>query len=145
MDTQLNESTNHNSIKVPKVVSQRIRKHYYKTLGTKVTNSPLPLPSSLCTHAVKRDSKTFIKRQIPSKLKKIFLKLLRTVLSKLNFPSFWGIFVFIDERTRSLGKLQIVCCLLFTSGYAARGLFRHLTRGDGRATNPRPSFLNISF
>ena len=34
LETQLNESTNHNSLKSPKVLSQRIRKRNYKTLET---------------------------------------------------------------------------------------------------------------
>ena len=34
--TQLNEPTNQNLIKFPKLFSQRIRKLYYKTLGTSV-------------------------------------------------------------------------------------------------------------
>ena len=37
---QLNETTNLKSIKSPKL-SQRISKHYYKTLGTKGINSSL--------------------------------------------------------------------------------------------------------
>ena len=41
--TQLNEPTNQNSIRSPKLVSQKI-KHYNKTLGTSVINSPCPLP-----------------------------------------------------------------------------------------------------
>ena len=46
MDIQLNESTNQSLIKVPKVAAQQIRKHYYKTLGTSIMNSPMS-PSSL--------------------------------------------------------------------------------------------------
>ena len=34
----INEPTNQNSIKVPKLVSQRIRNRYQKTLGTSVIN-----------------------------------------------------------------------------------------------------------
>ena len=41
LNTQLYEPTNQNSKKVPKVVSQQIRKRYYKSLGTSVINSPL--------------------------------------------------------------------------------------------------------
>ena len=33
--------TNQNLLKSPKLVSQRIRKRYYKILGTSVINSPL--------------------------------------------------------------------------------------------------------
>ena len=33
-DTELDEPTNQNSIKISKFLSQRIRKRYYKTLGT---------------------------------------------------------------------------------------------------------------
>ena len=35
------KSTNHNSLKSPKMLSQRKRKLYYKTLGTSVINSSL--------------------------------------------------------------------------------------------------------
>ena len=45
MNTQLNESTYQNSLKSPKLLSQRIRKRYYKTLGTGVINSPMTPPS----------------------------------------------------------------------------------------------------
>ena len=45
LDSQLNEQTNQNSIKVPKVVKQRYKKRYYKTLETIVINSPLYPPS----------------------------------------------------------------------------------------------------
>ena len=48
---KLIEATNQNSIKVPKVVKQRIRKRNYKTLGTSVINSPM-FPSSLSTPIV---------------------------------------------------------------------------------------------
>ena len=37
----LEQSTNHNSLKSPKLLSQRIKKLYYKTLGTSAINSPL--------------------------------------------------------------------------------------------------------
>ena len=37
LNTQLNYPTNQNSLKPPKFLSQRIRKRYYKTLGTSVT------------------------------------------------------------------------------------------------------------
>ena len=40
MDTQLSKPTNQNSIKVPKVFSQRIRECYYKTLETSKINVP---------------------------------------------------------------------------------------------------------
>ena len=39
MDTYLNEPINQNSMKVSKVVKQRIRKRYLKTLGTSVINN----------------------------------------------------------------------------------------------------------
>ena len=42
LDTQLDESTNRNSIKVSKV-SKSLRNRYYKTLGTSVINSPISL------------------------------------------------------------------------------------------------------
>ena len=55
LDTQPKEPTNQNSIKVPKVVKQRVRKHYYKTLGTSVINVQCPLPpcSSSQTQSMK--------------------------------------------------------------------------------------------
>ncbi len=39
-----NESTNQNLLNSPKFFSQRIRKRYYKTLGTSVINSPISPP-----------------------------------------------------------------------------------------------------
>ena len=48
--TTLNEPTNQISMKVPKVVKQRISKHYYKTLGTRVINSPMSPPFLLNTY-----------------------------------------------------------------------------------------------
>ena len=51
LNTQLNEPTNQNSLKSPKLLSQRIRKHYYKTLRTRVINtllSPFFLTKSSC-------------------------------------------------------------------------------------------------
>ena len=36
LDTKLNKLTNHNSLKPLKLLSQRIRKYYHKTLGTSV-------------------------------------------------------------------------------------------------------------
>ena len=48
LNTQLSEPTNQNSIKSPQSFLrslQRIRKHYHKTLGTKVINSPMSPPS----------------------------------------------------------------------------------------------------
>ena len=44
LETALNEPTNQNP---PKMLSQRIRKHYYKTLGTCVKKAQCPLPSWL--------------------------------------------------------------------------------------------------
>ena len=41
----INKPANQNSIKIPKLLGQRIRKHY-KTLGTSVINSPMS-PASL--------------------------------------------------------------------------------------------------
>ena len=41
LDTQLNESTNQNSLKVPKVVKQTNKKTFLKILRTSVINSPL--------------------------------------------------------------------------------------------------------
>ena len=41
------ESTNKNWLKSPKLLSKRIRKLYYKTLGTIVINSPMSPPSFL--------------------------------------------------------------------------------------------------
>ncbi len=42
LDTQLYEPTNKNPLKKSlKSINQRIRKRYYKTLGTKAMNSPL--------------------------------------------------------------------------------------------------------
>ena len=35
-DTQVHESTNQNFKKSPKLLSQQMRKYYYKTLGTSV-------------------------------------------------------------------------------------------------------------
>ena len=46
LDTQLNESTNQNSLKVPKVEKPTNKKTLLKTLGTSVINSTyVPLPS----------------------------------------------------------------------------------------------------
>ena len=45
LNTQLIEPPNQNSIKSPKLLSQRIRKCYYNALGTSVTNSPMFPPS----------------------------------------------------------------------------------------------------
>ncbi len=47
VDTQFNEPTNKNSIKVPKFVKIMNKKHYYKTFGTSVINSPMSRPSLL--------------------------------------------------------------------------------------------------
>ena len=38
--TQLDKPTNQDSVKSPKLFSQRMRKRYYKTLGSSVINSP---------------------------------------------------------------------------------------------------------
>ena len=43
LDTQVNKPTNQNTLKVPKVVEPTNKKLYYKTLGTSVVNSPIPL------------------------------------------------------------------------------------------------------
>ena len=45
LDTQLKESTNQNSIKYPKLLSQLIRERYNKILGTSVINSQISSPS----------------------------------------------------------------------------------------------------
>ena len=42
LDTQLNEANNHNSTKFPKLLNQRIRKRYHKTIWTSVINSIVP-------------------------------------------------------------------------------------------------------
>ena len=47
LDTQLNKPTNQNSLKVPNFVHQRIRKRYYKTLGTSVIPAQCPSLSLL--------------------------------------------------------------------------------------------------
>ena len=44
LDTQLNEPTNQNLIKVPKIVKPMNKKVFYKTLGTGVINSPMSPP-----------------------------------------------------------------------------------------------------
>ena len=46
LNTKLNESSNQNSLKSPKLFNKQIRKRYYKTLGTSVIKSPMS-PSSL--------------------------------------------------------------------------------------------------
>ncbi len=48
LDTQLHEPTNQNSIK-DWLLSQQIRKHYYKTLWTGVINNPVSPPSLVYT------------------------------------------------------------------------------------------------
>ena len=58
MNTQLNEQTNQNSLESSKLLSQRIRKRFYKTLGTSVTNSTLPT-LSLREHPLYRKSEVF--------------------------------------------------------------------------------------
>ena len=61
----LNESTNQNSVKAAKLVSQRIGKRYCKTLGTSVINSPMS-PPSLCliVHNLTRDQNKHHKNEI---------------------------------------------------------------------------------
>ena len=44
-DTQLNEPTNQNLTKVPKVLKPTNKKCYYKTLGTSVLKSSMSSPS----------------------------------------------------------------------------------------------------
>ena len=39
MNSPLNDPTNQNSLKSPKLINQQIRKRYYKTLGTSIINS----------------------------------------------------------------------------------------------------------
>ena len=51
MVAQLNEETNQNAIKLPKLLSLQIRKYYYKTLGTSVMMSNvLFLPAYTHSH-----------------------------------------------------------------------------------------------
>ena len=50
LNTQLNKPINQNSLTSPKLLSQRMRKRYCKTLGTDVINSPL-LPCSLANQS----------------------------------------------------------------------------------------------
>ena len=45
LDTQLNQPTNQNLIKVPKVVKQMNKDCYYNTLGTSVINGQMSPPS----------------------------------------------------------------------------------------------------
>ena len=45
LDTQLNEPTNQNLIKVPKVVQPTNKKTFLMTLGTSVINIPMYTPS----------------------------------------------------------------------------------------------------
>ena len=45
LDIQLNQSTNKNSIKVPRVVEPKIRKRYYKHFNVP---SLMHIPSNLC-------------------------------------------------------------------------------------------------
>ena len=52
LETQLNESTNQNSLKVPRVVKPTNKKTLLKKLGTSVINSPLS-PTSLSLHPLK--------------------------------------------------------------------------------------------
>ena len=40
LDNQLNKPANQNPIDSPKLLSQQIRDHYYKTLGTSVIDIP---------------------------------------------------------------------------------------------------------
>ena len=48
LNTQLNELTKKNSIKVPKVgIYKKLRKRYFKTLVTRVINSPMSPPSPI--------------------------------------------------------------------------------------------------
>ena len=42
LNTELDQPTNQNSIKVPKLLGQRIRKRYHKTLGTSVMSPTYP-------------------------------------------------------------------------------------------------------
>ena len=41
LETELNEPTNRNSSKVPKVINPLNEKRYHKVFGTSVTNSPI--------------------------------------------------------------------------------------------------------
>ena len=44
LDTQIDEPTNQNSIKIPQSFRANDKKCYFKTLGTNVRNSQSPLP-----------------------------------------------------------------------------------------------------
>ena len=62
LDTQNNEQTNQNP-KSPKLLGQRIRKRYYKTLGNSAKNSPMSTPflkytADFYTHKRKRNTQT---------------------------------------------------------------------------------------
>ena len=50
LNTQLYEPTKQNSLKSPKLLSQRIKKRYYKTLGASVINRPLSPLSMISVH-----------------------------------------------------------------------------------------------
>ena len=51
LNTQLNDPTNQNSLKYPKLLSQRIKKRFYQTLWTSVINNPFPLFLSLWSYS----------------------------------------------------------------------------------------------
>ena len=61
LNTQLNELTNKNSMKVPKVVSQQIKKRYYKTLVASVLSvrNSVRLRSSGLTYKLYCDFMSF--------------------------------------------------------------------------------------
>ena len=54
-NAQLNEPTYQNSLKSPKLLSQRIRKRYHKTLGTSAINSSYS-PLSLRMYSVSQQA-----------------------------------------------------------------------------------------
>ncbi len=53
--TKLNKPSNQNLFKFPKLVIQRIRKHYYKTLGTSGINSPFSI-GFIYTSIIKKET-----------------------------------------------------------------------------------------
>ena len=53
LKTQLNEPTNHNLMKAARLLSYRIRKRYYKTLGTSVIYSLMSLHTAVGSLKIK--------------------------------------------------------------------------------------------
>ena len=56
-ETHFNALTNKNSLKSPKLLRQRIRKRYFKNLGTSVINSQMSPPSLYITVEVFHSSR----------------------------------------------------------------------------------------